>query len=67
MRLDDAVARLDQDCSGDAACFNNRREIVREIIAIEHAKVARHPWIIEAPDLPEVLVGIDHWDRKNPV
>jgi hypothetical protein len=40
---------------------------VREIIAIEHAKVARHPWIIEAPDLPEVLVGIDHWDRKNPV
>ena len=53
------VAGLNQNCFFNTASFQYRLECRRQIILIKNLDFRCHPWIIEAANLPEVLVTVD--------
>src|SRR5436853_423588 len=55
----ETVAGLDQNCFFNSASFQYRRQCRRQIILIKNLDFRSHPWIIEAANLPEVLVTIN--------
>ena len=56
----ETVAGLDQNCFFNAASFQYRLKCRRQIILTKNLDFRSHPWIIEASNLPEMLVTIDH-------
>src|SRR5213592_840100 len=56
----ETVAGLDQNCFFNAASFQYRLKCRRQIILTKNLDFRSHPWIIEASNLPEMLVTIDY-------
>src|SRR5260370_30077361 len=59
-RLRYTITRLDQDSFRNTVALEYWLQCWRQVVAIEHFNIAGHPGIVEATNLPEVLMGIDN-------
>ena len=56
----ETIARLHQDRFFNATLLQYRLERRRQIVAKESFNFTAHPWIVETPNLPKMLVTIDN-------
>src|SRR6266480_1154416 len=53
------VTRLHKNGFGNTTLVQDGLKVCRQMVAIEHPKLRTHPGVLEAPNLPEVLMTVD--------